>query len=253
MVSEVAIIAGVREGDVRLAFNPTGFDFTPTYVGAEQLYPVALVEMTLPVASGVTAVSAKLIVAGSILDGEDEFASTDYPDIVGQDVSYALDGGFDDNDRLQFAVPLKGEDLHDLRSGRHAFYVVFTVTDSTGTHTLTQRGVFDWQNRFDKTYGQTEFGDGWDIPEMSRLIYTSANGATRFQGGVAGERGITLLNGDGTSEWYEMELVDTPLQSGAMGIEDDEAWKLTYLGYVAESGGTVVYTFAGLKPARCTN
>ncbi|MBA4020314.1 MAG: hypothetical protein C0483_24395 [Pirellula sp.] len=239
-VGEGSVQVGVREGDVRLAFDPSGMAFTPTYVGAEQLYPVALVKTTLPVAGAVSEIKAKLIIAGGVIDPNTDNSTFENSDIVGDEVTFEFSGSISATDLLHFAVPLVGKDLNSLRSGRHDFYVVFTVTDADGEHTLTQRGSFIWQNRFDAEVGETEFGDGWAIPELSRLIYSPANGAGTFQGNIAGKSGFALLNGDGTSEWFEVQKIGGfPLEPAAV---DDSEWTSEL---IAESGGTISWTAYG--------
>ena len=212
VVGEGAVTADVREGTVRLAFDPSGLSFTPTYIGGEQRFPVAIVETKLPVtAGGTNSIQARLIIAGDLIDADPASTSgtaqQNYADIVGGMVTFTTDGTISKDDLLHFAIPLTGANLDSLGSGHHNFYVEFTVTDSGGEHKLTQQGEFTWQNRFDSAVGQNEFGDGWAIPGLSSLIYTSDNSATNFKGSIAGTSGITLLNGDGTSEWYRLQTV----------------------------------------------
>lgn len=209
------LVANVMEGSIAIGFNPAQLDFAPTYIGGEQAYPIAVVETKLPFPAVPATAKVKLIVGG----------------IEGNELTLKIPIGTTTNDVLRFSVPMVGNNLVGLATGRYEYQVVLRLDDETDTYVT--KGYLNWVNTFDHTArdaaggeiaGQTvkaPYGEGWSVADVSRLVYSSPT-----PGAVGG---LMLVNGDGSTEWFKQYfgLYYSDLDEFTFDTGTERVWRFT--------------------------
>jgi RHS repeat-associated protein len=198
-VSDGHIIAGIRDGDVKLATRFGTSAFAPQYVGNHGAFAVIAVDTKLPDLGDVASLSAVLHLAH-------------LPAVTTQFVPESVLPGT--LTRYTFEVDATG-----LPSGRYPYDVVFTATDNSGqSRTRTIHGAVDIVNRVGDAGSRNALGDGWAIPEADQLTF--------YDGLYHGSDDLPADGGD-TAYRLALQGLDNAIErddlSGALLIRSDNS------------------------------
>ncbi len=182
-----------------------------TYQGDDNLHPLLPIESQLPQ------------VGAGDEKPQSLQASSNFAGQTGSSVTFNVTDEVNSAaQKLRYVVPTSGSLASVLATGHYDYTIQFTARyeSDNWVRTRTIRGSTEVINTTSDQLGGSEFGAGWRLDELDRLVPTNGNSAPYTSQGLAAVGGQTLIRGDNTSAFFPSTITDKVINNAPAFLDN---------------------------------